>query len=207
MHRLECLVLQHGIPPLPSPGLAWLSSAQPATKPTDQRSHTSTAAPRNELSLWYTKLCLWVCLGRVGNSHTEKRQRQKIPRKINCRQYLIDTMSGAGTIIQATHRGGRKALALGVAHYFHWYWLNFPTSGHHCSWRGCLWKGHEDIFPSAALPTLSLWQDSTDTPMPLLWCCWGRLRTMLQTHPCSQSLPKGLVQQPRPQLLAPAPVE
>lgn len=55
-------------------------------------------------------------------------------------------MSGAGTVLQATRRGGRKALALGVAHYFPWYCLWFPASRHRRSQRGCLQEGPRGHF-------------------------------------------------------------
>lgn len=131
----------------PGSGLALLCPTCPfassCPKPMDRSGHPSTAAPPNGLSLRHTELCLRVCLGRVGNGHAEKRHRQKNPRKINCRQYLIDTASGAGTVIQATRRGGRKAPALGVARYFHRYCPCSPASGHH---RGAFERATRAFF-------------------------------------------------------------
>lgn len=145
--RLGRVVPRRSIPPPLGLDSAWFSSAQPAPSPeaaqsywTGGVSHPSMAAPRNRLSLPYTKLCLRVCSERVGNGHTEKRQRQKNPRKINYRQYLIDTVSGVGPVIQMACRGGRKALALRVAPYFHCQALSEPAvvpteglQGHFCS--------------------------------------------------------------------------
>lgn len=66
-------------------------------------------------------------------------------------------------------RGGRKALPLRVAHYFHLHFLCFPASrkASGSQW-GCLQKGQEGIYASAALPTLSLQEDHSATHSPLL---------------------------------------
>lgn len=207
----------------PGSGLALLCPTCPfasgCPKPMNWRSHPSAAVSKRGLSLQYTKLCLRVCLERVGNGHAEKRQWQKNPGKINCGQYLIDTVSEAGTVIQAKRRGGRKALALGVARYFHWYCPCFPTSRQCWSRRGCLQKGHKGIFATAALPTLSLRRDHAATPAPLPSS--GVLLREARDHAASASLCPDLTRRAGPAAavtaaasragpctqLAPAPVE
>lgn len=67
------------------------------------------------------------------------------------------------------HIGGRKALPLRTAHYFHLYFPCIPASRQASeSRRGWLQKGQEGIYVSAALPTLSLQQDCAATPSPLM---------------------------------------
>lgn len=67
-------------------------------------------------------------------------------------------------------------------------------------WWGQLQKGHQGVFAPAALSTLltvrSHCQPHTNA---ICWDgCWGRLGTMLEAHPCVQSLSRGLNQQPLP---------
>lgn len=122
VHSLGWVVPWCGISPPLGPDPVWLSSAWPALMPAAARSQQTrgvTPASRNGLVLRDAKLCLTVCLGRVGNSPRRKEIEGKKPRKINCRQYLIDVVSGAGTVRQATCKGGKEALVLRVTHYFH----------------------------------------------------------------------------------------
>lgn len=109
-----------GISPLLGPDPVWLSSAWPSPLPAaaqSQQTRGVTPASRNGLVLRDAKLCLTVCLGRVGNSPHRKEIEGKKPRKINCRQYLIDVVSGAGTVRQATCKGGKEALVLSYPLY------------------------------------------------------------------------------------------
>lgn len=133
VHGLGWVVPQHGIPPPAGPDPDWLSSARPAPLPAaaqSQRTGAVTPAPLHPQMGYRFDTLSFAWEG--WETAVQKRDRgKKKPRKINCRQYLIDTASGAGTVIQATRRGGRKAPALGVARYFHRYCPCSPASGHH----------------------------------------------------------------------------
>lgn len=116
VYRLGWVAPQRSIPPLPGLDPAWLSSAQPAPLPVAAQSQWTGGVTLAVLhpEMVYHCNTLNSALEVVWEGWETVMQKRdsskKNPRKINCRQCLIDRMSGAGTVIQATHRGGRKAL-------------------------------------------------------------------------------------------------
>jgi len=125
----------------------------------------------------------------VGNGHPEKREAKKPSRKINSKQYLIEIVSGAGTVFQATRRGGRKALAFGVAHYFHWFCPCFPDCRHRPSWRGAFGRA-TGAFLLLLLCPLSHYSETASV-------CWGAAEGG-SGHAASPSLRPGLTRRARP---------
>lgn len=85
-------------------------------------------------------------------------------------------------------------MAFGVARYFHWYCPCFPASRHHQSWQACF-KRTKRSFLLLLFCLLSHYSETRLPPpccIQLLRCCWERLGTVLQVHPCIKTFPEGL---------------